>query len=150
MFIIEIFQNHLLVNALLGWLFAQVIKAIIAALQTGRFDWHKLHSDGGMPSCHSATVVSLAISAGIYYGFESAAFGLSTILAIIVMHDAMGVRQEAGKHARLLNKILTQAGKSDPGEAMKEFLGHTPLQVLAGGLIGAGVGLLFSLVVWPV
>lgn len=149
MFIIHILQNHLLVIALLGWLFAQVIKAIISAIQTGKFDVHKLHSDGGMPSCHSATVVSLAVSAGIYYGFDSGIFALATILAVIVTHDAMGVRQEAGKHARILNRLLSQEQESGTAKRMKEFLGHTPLQVLVGSLIGLGVGCFFSLVVWP-
>lgn len=154
MFLLQIFRNQLLVNALLGWFFAQFIKMIIFSVQQGRLCLSRMRGDGGMPSCHSATVTSLAISAAIKYGLDSPWFALSAVFAIIVMHDAMGVRAEAGKHAKLLNMFLRARGPHDlkdtfkEGEMMKEFLGHTPMQVFVGAIVGFCVACIFSFTVW--
>lgn len=151
MFLLQIFKNQLLINALLGWFFAQFLKMIIYSVEHRKLTLSRMRGDGGMPSCHSATVTSLAITAAIQYGLDSPWFALTAILAIIVMHDAMGVRAEAGKHAKLLNMFMRARSQHEfkEGEMMKEFLGHTPMQVFVGGVVGFAVACFFSFAVWP-
>lgn len=141
----ELLENHLLINSLIAWAAAQIIKTIIYASVNRTLDFHRLVGDGGMPSGHSATVTALAVTAGLEYGVDSAIFAVATILAVIVMHDAMGIRLEAGRHAKALNELLELFSsdiKSD--EKMKEILGHTPLQVAFGALLGLAVALLLG------
>ena len=136
-------QNHLLISSLAAWLAAQVIKTILYFVVNKTLDWHRLFGDGGMPSGHSATVTALAVTAALDEGLGSPLFAVSGILAVIVMHDAMGVRLEAGKHAKAINELMGMlAGDSKPEEALKEFLGHTPLQVFFGALLGLVIALL--------
>jgi acid phosphatase family membrane protein YuiD len=136
-----LFHNHLLLSALLGWGMAQIVKTVLYAVANGRLDLHRLVGDGGMPSGHSATVCAMATTAAVEYGLDSAVFALAAVLGIIVMHDAMGVRREAGRHARALNELLSDS-TTDPQEKLKEFLGHTPLQVCVGAALGVVVALL--------
>ena len=132
-------------TAVLAGLAAQLCKMVIEALTHRRLDWHRLLGDGGMPSGHSATVTGLATATLLRFGAESFAFAVSAVLAIIVMHDAMGVRWQAGQHARTLNLLLRRTGESIPPEALlEELLGHTPLQVAVGALLGAGVAVLYD------
>lgn len=98
-----------------------------------------------MPSGHSATVTALAVAALLQYGAASFQFAISAVLAIIVMHDAMGVRWQAGQHARTINELLLKLNGAPPEEMLEELLGHTPLQVAAGALLGALVAILYSL-----
>lgn len=146
MSISTLFQNHLLISSLLAWLVAQVIKTIIYAIVNKTLDWERLFGDGGMPSGHSATVTALATTAGIRYGLESPIFAVSVILAVVVMHDAMGVRLEAGKHAKAINELmdLLSSDSLRPEEKLQEFLGHTPLQVCFGAILGFVVAILFQ------
>ncbi len=134
----DVLSNRMLIIPLISWAIAQVIKTIIYAVVNKKIDIERLTGDGGMPSAHSATVCSLATTAAATYGFSSGEFAITLVLAIIVMHDAMGVRREAGKHAKALNELLIMM--SDPNEEpdliLKEFLGHTPLQVFFGALRG--------------
>ncbi|MBP5305367.1 MAG: divergent PAP2 family protein [Lachnospiraceae bacterium] len=136
--IADVISNRMLVIPLISWAIAQVIKTAIYAIVNKKIDIERLTGDGGMPSAHSATVCSLATTAAAAYGFSSGEFAITLVLAIIVMHDAMGVRREAGKHAKALNELLMMM--SDPNEEpdliLKEFLGHTPLQVFFGALLG--------------
>lgn len=141
----ELLNNHLLLNALAAWVAAQILKTLIHAVVNGTLDIHRLFGDGGMPSGHSATVTAMAATAGLEYGLDSPIFAVSAILAIIVMHDAMGVRLEAGKHAKALNDLLkTVSSDLDPDLKLKEFLGHTPLQVCFGAFLGLGIALLLG------
>ena len=141
----ELLNNHLLLNALAAWAAAQILKTLIHAVVNGTLDIHRLFGDGGMPSGHSATVTAMAATAGLEYGLDSPIFAVSAILAIIVMHDAMGVRLEAGKHAKALNDLLkTVSSDLDPDLKLKEFLGHTPLQVCFGASLGLGIALLLG------
>ena len=144
----DLFQNQLLMSAILSWLVAQVLKTIIYACQTGKLDWSRLFGDGGMPSGHSATVSALATASAFHYGLGSCQFAISTILAIIVMHDAYGVRLESGKQAHAINEII-QLLKQDilnPSvEKLKELLGHTPIQVTMGAILGVVVALIYCL-----
>ena len=138
-------DNHLIVNSLAAWAAAQVIKTIIYAIAHRELDLERLIGDGGMPSGHSATVTAMGVTAALEYGLGSPVFAIAAILAIIVMHDAMGVRLEAGKHARVLNQLMaTFSGEVAPEDVLKEFLGHTPLQVGFGALLGFGMALLLG------
>lgn len=141
----NLWNNHLLINALAAWMIAQILKVVIYALMNRKLDIRRLFGDGGMPSGHSATVTAMAVTAGMEYGLDSAAFAVSAILAVIVMHDAMGVRLEAGKHAKALNELLELFSSNLESEVkLKEFLGHTPLQVAFGSVLGLIVALILG------
>lgn len=139
-------QNQLLFNSLFAWLIAQVLKTIIYAIVNKKLDIERLFGDGGMPSGHSATVTALATTAGLRYGLDSPVFAISVILAVVVMHDAMGVRLEAGKHARAINELMEMLSSDalQPEEKLQEFLGHTPLQVCFGAILGLIVALMLE------
>ena len=134
----QLFHNHLLINALLAWTAAQVLKFLIYLAVNRSIDWSRLMGDGGMPSGHSATVTALAVTAGLEYGLDTPVLAVCVVLAIIVMHDAMGVRREAGKHAQAINELLETLNNTElePDVKLKEFLGHTPMQVCCGALLG--------------
>lgn len=138
----DLLQNKLVVNSLAAWAAAQIIKTIIYAIAHKELDWERLFGDGGMPSGHSATVTALAVTAAAEYGLSSGIFAVAAILAIVVMHDAMGVRLEAGKHAKALNALMDLVSSDlSPDDKLKELLGHTPLQVCFGALLGLVVAL---------
>lgn len=145
-FLTEMGRNKLLMSALVGWFAAQLLKTIINLSLTKEFHAERLVGSGGMPSSHSATVCALTVSAGMLYGCESAEFAISFILAVIVMYDAMGVRRETGKQAKLLNlmvRTFQHEHKELPEELLKEYIGHTPLQVFAGAILGIIIGIVF-------
>ena len=143
--ILQLLNNQILVNSLLAWAAAQIIKTILYAAVHRQVDLHRLFGDGGMPSGHSATVTAMATTAALEYGRDSPIFAITAIFGIVVMHDAMGVRREAGKHAEVLNNLIASLNQDvPPEEALKEFLGHTPLQVCFGALLGFGVALLLG------
>ena len=142
--ILQLLDNHLLVNSLAAWAAAQIIKTIIYAAVHKKLDIHRLFGDGGMPSGHSAVVTALAVTALLQYGAASFQFAVSAILAMVVMHDAMGVRWQAGQHARTINELLLKRSDTPPEELLEELLGHTPLQVAAGALLGALVAILYT------
>ena len=138
-------SNKLLVSALVGWCTAQVLKTIINALMTREFNPERLVGSGGMASSHSATVCGLTTAAGMIYGLKSAEFAISFVLAVIVMYDAMGVRRETGKQAKLLNLMMgtfRHEYKGLPEELLKEYIGHTPLQVFCGAVLGIALAVL--------
>ena len=137
----KLLSNGFLLVALSSWFWAQLIKTIIHAIVTKKVDFTRLVGDGGMPSGHSATVSSLAVSAAMVYGLGSFEFAIALVFAIVVCKDAMGVRLETGKQAAIINDIveafnvLTSEEKL-PDAKLKEFVGHPPLQVIAGILLG--------------
>ena len=137
-------QNPVLVGAVMGWFVAQVLKTLIHLMITREFVWERMIGSGGMPSSHSATVCALATATGIQYGSASFAFAIAVIMAIIVMHDAMGVRRETGIQARVLNEMMNlfreMGTKMSVEDKLKEFVGHTPFQVWMGALLGVIVG----------
>ena len=136
----DIISNHLLMNALLAWATAQLLKFFIYLAVNRTIDWKRLTGDGGMPSGHSATVTALAVTSGLEYSCASPVFAVCVVLAIIVMHDAMGVRREAGRHAKAINELLeTLSSQQEPDVKLKEFLGHTPMQVCCGAVLGFAV-----------
>lgn len=136
----ELLSNGFLLVALSAWFWAQLIKTVIHAIVTKKIDFTRLVGDGGMPSGHSATVSSLATAAAIVYGPGSLQFAIAFIFAIVVCKDAMGVRLETGKQAAIINDIVESFNALMSEKLMdaklKEFVGHTPLQVIAGILLG--------------
>ena len=137
----ELISNQIFMSAAIGWLVAQILKAFIDMWYSKGFSIERLYGNGGMPSSHSSTVCALASSCAMRCGLSSTEFAISAILAIVVMCDAMGVRRETGKQARLLNIIMQQDyWKVDNPEMfeekLKELVGHTPLQVLVGAILG--------------
>ena len=141
----EILQNTCLISAVLAWAVAQLCKLLIELIAHHRLDWERLTGDGGMPSGHSAVVTALAVTALLQYGAASFQFAVSALLAMVVMHDAMWVRWQAGQHARTINELLLKLSDTPPEQLLEEFLGHTPLQVACGALLGAAVAILYSL-----
>ncbi|MDO4804884.1 MAG: divergent PAP2 family protein [Lachnospiraceae bacterium] len=137
----ELLMNRVLISGLIGWASAQTLKTIIYALVNRRIDLSRLLGDGGMPSAHSSTVVSVAVAVAFESGLASPVFALAAIFAFITMHDASGVRLETGKQAKAINEIFLMLSDMDdkiatPEEKLKELVGHTKLQVLMGGLLG--------------
>lgn len=145
----QIIHNPIFICPALGWLIAQILKTIIHFIVNREFLWERLIGNGGMPSSHSATVCALATATGIRYGFGGFEFAMATFFAIIVMNDAMGVRLETGKQAIVLNdmmQLFKEMGRWDgkhPIEHLKEFVGHTPLQILVGGILGICVAITY-------
>ena len=141
--LIQLLHNPILITAVASWTVAQVLKVIINAIISKEFSIERLFGDGGMPSGHSATVTSMATVTALMYGLGSFEFAVTAVLAIIVCHDATGVRQETGKQAVLINEIVEiieafeALGKADlPEVKLKEFVGHTPIQVAVGIALG--------------
>lgn len=136
----EIISNQVLMCAVVAWTVAQVLKTIIDVALNHSFNAERLVGSGGMPSSHSATVCALVTSTGMKYGVGSFEFAISFVLAMIVMYDAIGVRQETGKQAKVLNSLLFEnLLKLDSvvlQEKLKEYVGHTPIQVAAGAILG--------------
>lgn len=150
--LMQIITNPVIIVPACAWIIAQMLKTIISAIVNKKFSFDRLVGDGGMPSGHSATVTSLAVMCGFEGGFDSAVFGLATIFAIVVMHDALGVRRETGKQAvsiikmaSLLNDYFSEENTVIKTDKLKVLVGHTPLQVVCGSLLGAIVALVFQL-----
>ena len=141
----EVIKNKYIVVPMLLWFGIQVFKVIYDLITTKKFNFKRIMGAGGMPSSHSAVVVSLATLIGREHGLDSSIFALSVIFAFIVMYDAAGVRRAAGKQAKLLNKLIETPGLSgvQVSEKLVEVLGHTPFQVFVGAIIGIIVGCIF-------
>lgn len=153
----ELLTNRVLIAGITGWASAQVIKAILYAILNRDFSIERLFGDGGMPSGHSATVSAMAMMSLLHYGVGSFEFAISTMLAIIVMHDAMGVRLETGRQAEVINELTAlfeeiaddfnneetwekKFQKVFSEDKLKEYVGHTPIQVIAGCVLGLLIG----------
>lgn len=141
----EIFSNKILVTALWAWFIAQVLKVIIVLICEKRFDFTRFVGAGGMPSSHAAFVTSISTAIGIEEGFTSPVFALCFVVACVVMYDAAGVRRAAGQQAKLLNKLVERWDSEDDvtrEKRLKELLGHTPFEVIAGALLGIVIAIL--------
>ena len=141
-FFAELAQNRVLWTAMLCWLSAQVIKVIFYAVRNRHFSFERLVGAGGMPSSHSATVCGLAVAVGRTCGLASPMFAIAMIVAAVVMYDATGVRRAAGEQAKVLNRLILAQDWSQAQKNLKEFLGHTPLEVLAGAILGIALAFL--------
>lgn len=142
---VDFLTGNLIINlAFLAWAAAQILKLLVTLVMDRRWDWQHILSSGGMPSSHSACVCACAAGTGYLYGLDSAIFAIAAVMAAVVMYDAFNVRQETGKQARVLNYIMENWPQMKPEEifdkALKELVGHTPLQVLMGALLGIAIG----------
>ena len=144
-FLLQIVQNKYIYVPFFTWFFIQLFKLLYDLVTTKKFNFRRIIGAGGMPSSHSAVVMSLSVLVGKEYGFDSSFFAISLIFAMVVMYDAAGVRRAAGKQASLLNKIVDTPGLTglEVQERLVEVLGHTPVQVFVGAAIGIIVGIIF-------
>ena len=139
--------NKILLTAFAAWLMSQTAKVIIYRIINKKFSKERFLGDGGMPSSHSAIVTSVATAAGLQCGWDSPLFAIAAVLAVIVMHDAMGVRHETGKQAKVINNMLKLGrGELTPEETLKEFVGHTSRQVIVGAAGGVLTAVLMNLI----
>lgn len=136
----KIASNVPLWAAMISWAIAQGTKIILTLITEKRFDATRIVGTGGMPSSHSALVMALTFSVGKHNGFGSPLFAVALIFSFVVMYDAAGIRRAAGKQAEIINMLIVKHQLPDM-EKLKELLGHTPLEVLAGGILGIVVGL---------
>lgn len=135
----------ILVLAVIAWAAAQLIKLLLTYCREHRLDLDRALGSGGMPSSHSAFVCACASATGRLCGWSSALFAITAVIAIVVMYDAANIRWAAGEHAKMLNYLMEQRareGHQPFGKQLKELLGHTPVQVLAGAVLGIVIGLL--------
>lgn len=144
----EILSNQVLVSAVAGWIVAQVLKTMLDFALNRTINWERMVGSGGMPSSHSATVCGLTTAAALRYGVSSFEFAVCFVLSMVVMYDATGVRRETGKQAKLLNSILSEnplkLNAEVLQEKLKEYVGHTPLQVIAGAILGICLALVIN------
>ena len=149
---LKMFNNPVLLVPTCSWLLAQVLKTIVNAVMNKKMEWSRLVGDGGMPSGHSATVSALAAMVGFTVGFDSVAFAIAAVLAVVVMHDASGVRLETSKQAatiismvEVINDYLSESDTNIKTDKLKVLVGHTPLQVLFGSLLGIATATTYQL-----
>ncbi len=147
--IAQIMGNRIIQTGAVAWVISQILKTILHLIVNKKIVWERLVGDGGMPSSHSATVTSVAVTTGLTAGFDSPVFAVAVFFAIIVMHDARGVRRETGKQAVVINDMLELfeqmgAGTLTPEQTLKEFVGHSPLQVAAGAILGFIVAIVIN------
>lgn len=144
----DLFNNYVLWVALICWLAAQLLKVIFYAFKHRTLNLERLVGAGGMPSSHTSIVIGLSTAIAKVYGLSSPLFAIAVILAFVVMYDASGVRRAAGEQAKVLNRLLfEQHGPDETQEMLKELLGHTPLEVFGGAVLGFALALLIP--VWP-
>ena len=142
----QLLANRVLIVALLAWSVTQLLKLPLDYLVNHSWNWQVLYIPGGMPSSHSAISTAAALAIGLYQGFDTPTFALAVALTMIVIYDATSVRHEAGIHAKWINMIVEEifASSNIPKHRLREMLGHTPFEVLAGMLLG----ILVTLLVW--
>lgn len=148
--IASILENKVLIAVLIGWLVAQALKIPTEYLRSRRWMWAMFFAAGGMPSSHSALLVSGTLAVGLYHGFDNPLFGIAVAITMIVAHDASGVRRQAGKHAERINVLFEELLKGHmwSENELKEVIGHTPLEVIGGIVLGLLVAIVQWLV-WP-
>lgn len=136
--------NKSLNAAIAAWVIAQILKVLFVYLLDRKIDFTRLVGSGGMPSSHSAFVTALAVCVGKIRGFDSVEFAICVVFAFVVMYDAAGVRRAAGKQAKVLNAIIRdmQDHKKFPEEKLKELIGHTPVEVICGAIVGLTTAIL--------
>lgn len=144
-FFTAVFNNKVLVTTIWGWFIAQSIKVFIGVIIKKKFDFRWFVGTGGMPSAHASGASAMATATGMHFGFDSPLFALAVMFALVTMFDAQGVRRSTGKQAEILNKIMEDHWSGKVGEdRLKELIGHTPLQVIIGSILGITIALLMS------
>lgn len=150
--IIDLLHNHIVIGGMLAGLVAQVAKVIVSSVVHGKFSFSRFREDGGMPSGHAATVTSLCVLCGWCCGLDSPAFAISFVLSMIVMRDATGVRWETGEQAKLIKQLVERINtfmsddRSIRAEKLRELVGHTPMQVFFGVLLGIVFAIVYILI----
>ena len=147
--ILDVFENKVFVAAMLGWFVAQALKIPAEYLRSRRWMWTMFFAPGGMPSSHSAMMVGGSLAVGLYYGFAEPLFGIAVAITLIVVYDAAGVRRQAGMHAERINLLFEELLKGhmwDENE-LREVIGHTPLEVVGGIILGLLVAIV-QFIVW--
>lgn len=140
--LLDVFQNKVLIAVMAGWLLAQILKIPTEYLRSRRWLWMMFFAAGGMPSSHTALMVSGTLAVGLYHGFDNPIFGMAVAVTMIIAHDAAGVRRQAGKHAERINLLFDELLKGHmwSEDELKEVIGHTPLEVIGGIILGLLVG----------
>ena len=144
-----ILNNHVLFAGLIGWFLAQALKIPIHYLVEKEWDWSRFHGSGGMPSSHTAMVVSTTIMLGALYGFDTPLFAVAAVFSSVVMYDATGVRRETGRQAQVINQILQDVlinGRPISNEELKELVGHQPIEVACGALLGIAIAVVYLVI----
>ena len=146
----QLLANKVLIAVLEGWLIAQALKIPTEYLRSRRWMWAMFFAPGGMPSSHSALLVSGTIAVGLYHGFDNPLFAIAVAITMIVVHDAAGVRRQAGMHAERINYLFDELIKGHAWDenALKEVIGHTPLEVFGGIILGFIVAIA-QWMLWP-
>lgn len=142
-FIVGLSRNAVLMTAVAGWFVAQVLKALLYTLLNREFKFERLFGSGGMPSSHASTMLAAVVAATMQHGPQSFEFAITVLLALIVLHDARGVRLETGRQAEVLNKLMRHGDLKElfqDEDYLKELVGHTLIQVIIGSLIGIVTG----------
>ena len=145
--VLESFSNRVIQAAVLAWTIAQGLKVILTLIISRRFDGSRMFGSGGMPSSHSAMTCAMLMVIGFREGFASSIFALAFCFSGVVMYDAAGVRRSTGKNAAVINRLLERLASDGlvfDEEHLKELVGHTPLQVMAGALLGVLIGTLMA------
>ena len=140
-----IFYNKAIIVPFIAWFIAQALKVAFVLIKDKKLNFKRFIETGGMPSSHSALVISLATIVGRMCGVQSVEFAIASIFAAIIMYDASGVRRAAGKQAEALNRLIEEFYVEKPrvDERLKELLGHTPTEVFAGAGLGFLIGMIF-------
>lgn len=144
-FLNELFNNKILWVSIIAWFAAQLIKILIEFIKNRKIDLRLMIGSGGMPSSHTAFVVAMTMGVGIQRGFDSPLFAIAAVISMIVMYDAAGVRRAAGKQAEVINMLTTSLENQgiQIDKKLKELLGHSPIEVFAGGILGIAVAYIF-------
>ena len=146
--LLDLLRNPFLLTAVAAWFVSQTLKIFTHAFVYGKWELKRFFGDGGMPSSHTATVSALALFAGLSFGFASFQFAIGALFTMIVCRDAVGVRRETGKQNMIINELLKMIESEEIAEIkLKKFVGHTPLQVVGGLIVGIVVALLMNLVI---
>ena len=137
-----ILQNHSLITGLVAWFLAQLLKPPLEYMRRGKWSWGYLLSAGGMPSSHSALMVGTTMGIGLHVGFDTPVFAMAIAITMVVLYDAAGVRREAGRHAELINIVITEVFSGHPisEKQLREVIGHTPMEVIGGVVLGLVTG----------
>ena len=145
----DILSNYVLITTLIAWILAQLLKLPTDFIKSHKWHWSLFFSAGGMPSSHSALISSSTLGIGLFQGFGSPLFALALAIGMIVVYDATGIRQQAGKHAQKINQMMEALFQGHPisDTTLKEVLGHTPFEAVMGVVLGSAVALIVWLVV---
>lgn len=148
--LLALFQNKALVAGLTAWALAQIVKIPLDYLRTRRWNWALLFTTGGMPSSHSSLMTATTLAIGLYYGLDNPLFAIGVAITMIVVYDAAGVRMQAGIHAQRINVLFNELlhGRMVDEKELREVIGHTPLEVVGGILLGLVVATVQWLI-WP-